>query len=166
MMIGRTLLKTLVAVIACVTSAPIGRAADPDASMIRLEIRTLRAKNEKGERSQQISTPVSLDSTLEDLRPKLQKLHFRKYKLLGTEVTDVGLLQKVTVPLISGDTLTVRLLEVANRRIGLWLKWRDKAGNEVLDTRMHFNSGESMLAGTDSDANCGIVLAIKASPVN
>ena len=75
------------------------------------------------------------------------------------------MLQKEVLPLVNGHTLAVRPLYVSPNRIGLWLKWLDKGGVEILDTRLHFDPGESMLTGTDGNrGDKGVVLAIDVKP--
>ena len=135
-----------------------------DSGAVMIEVRTLKARHREGGERSFASAPVALDPTIEDLRGKLQKLHFTSFTLLGTDTRQIELLQKVVMPLANGDTLAIRPLEIAGDRVGLWLKWRDRKGSEVLDTRMHFNSDESVVTGTDSEKNCGVVLAIKVSP--
>ncbi len=59
----------------------------------------------------------------------------------------------------------LRPIAVDGDNICLWLKWKDKAGTELLDTRLRFVAGESMLTGTDHMPDAGLILAIRVEPV-
>lgn len=104
-----------------------------------------------------------IDRRIMDLRLKLQPLQYNSYKLLSSQSFRVPVRKKHIVRLADGDTLIMRLHYKDERRIGLWLKWRDKDGMEVLDTRIHFSPGESMVTGVERAANEGIILAIGVS---
>ncbi len=142
-------------------SVPGGGAAQS----VTVEVRTVEASDPLPQLPQSEAVLINVAAQLDDLRPQLQKLHYRSFKLLGVQSQVVQLLQKGTLVLVNGHSLTVRPLYVSSKRIGLWLKWRDNTGVEVLDTRMHFDPGESMLAGTESEGRKGVVLAIDVKPV-
>ena len=129
-----------------------------------VEVRTVEASGAIPQAPQSLSPVSVVDSRIEDLRVKLQKLHYASFKLLGTQSQIVPLMQKGSLVLANGHSLTVRPLYIQPNRIGLWLKWLDRSGMEVLDTRLHFDPGESMLTGTDSEGDKGVVLAIDVKP--
>jgi len=108
---------------------------------------------------------LSIDSRIEDIAHKLEKLHYQSYRLIGSHDKIVPVRRRETINLSSGHTLSVRCLYVKDQRVGMWIKWRDGNGMEVLDTRMHFDSGESMITGTDGHSDTGIILAINATAV-
>ncbi len=125
-----------------------------------VQVRTVEASGMTPEQVKFRSEDLTLDRSLEDIRPKLQKLHFKSFRLLGSQSQKVSLMQKATIALVNGQSLTVRPLYISDNRIGMWLKWRDGSGAEILDTRMHFDSGESMITGSEGDFGRGTVLAI------
>ena len=139
-------------------------AAAPHAHSVVVEVRSVEASEPAPQDRQSPYDISSVDARLDDIRTKLQKLHYRKFRLVGVRSQVVPLLQKGVLELVNGHSLTVRPLYISPRRIGLWLKWLDKAGIEVLDTRLHFDPGESMLTGTDGEGEKGMVLAIDVKP--
>lgn len=104
---------------------------------------------------------ISIDPRLEDVRTKLEQLHYAQYSLLATGSRDVSMLKKETVTFHNGHTLTVRPLYIQDRRVGLWMKWNDGSGMNLLDTRMHLDCGEHLVTGTESDPQRGIILVVK-----
>jgi hypothetical protein len=44
----------------------------------------------------------------------------------------------------------------------MWLSWKDTDGSDILNTRVHFDSDDSVLTGTDYPDNEGRILAIRA----
>lgn len=132
--------------------------ADP---AVTVHIRTVRASDfcTSGKR-----TRMRIDPKLEDIRSKLEKLQYRSYKLLSTSSAEMKLKNRETVSLGNGQTLTIRPLYIKPERAGLWLKWNDRSGDGILDTRMHFAPGESVITGTENSADSGIILAIDVEP--
>jgi hypothetical protein len=55
-----------------------------------------------------------------------------------------------------------RPIYMDQRKVGLWLNWKDRDGSQILNTRVHFNSQDTVLTGTDCSHNEGMILAIKA----
>ena len=68
------------------------------------------------------------------------------------------------IRLMNGQLLTLRLLEFDNESLTLWIRWDDGEGMNILDTRIHFAYGESMLAGLEGRDESGMILAIDVSP--
>lgn len=99
-----------------------------------------------------------------DLAPKLDKVAFRQFRLLTSLREEIGLKRKAVFDLVEGQSLVVRPLYVEGRRTGLWLKWLDRGGGAILDTRTHFSCGESLITGTDHAADTGLLLAIDVEP--
>ncbi|MCO6429852.1 MAG: hypothetical protein J5J00_03245 [Deltaproteobacteria bacterium] len=136
-------------------------AADERRKEISINIRTIKASDPKTS----VSHGIDVDSRLEDLRAKLAHLNFRTFKMISVDEVSLPLKKKGSVELSERTFLTLRPLYYDAERIGIWLKWTDKSGEQVLlDTRMHFTAGESMLTGTDSSGDCGLILAIQAAP--
>ncbi len=130
---------------------------------VRVRVRAIEARSEQGAQKQ--SRPSKLGRGLADLEHKLSELSFDSFKLLGTQQAQIELKKKYAMTLSNRDMLTLRPLYVEGKRTGLWLKWRDSAGLEILDTRLHFACGESMLAGANSNSESAVILAIDVSPL-
>ena len=130
----------------------------PSTGSVVVQVRTIRAseRNNKAKTSQ----ALVVDPRLEDIHEKLAKLGFRKFQQIASQEQNLAFRQKETLNLGDGQTLTLRPLYIEDHRIGMWLKWLDRSGAALLDTRMHFDCGENLLTGTDGNADDGVVLAI------
>jgi len=144
--------------------AETGRVADASKS-VTVEVRTIEASEPLPQENITVSPLFNIDVRLTDIRSKLEKLHYRNFKQLGIQSQVLPVLQKESIALVNGQTLTMRPLYVSTKRIGLWLKWSDKSGAAVLDTRMHFDPGESMLTGTEIEGSKATILAIDVKPM-
>lgn len=133
---------------------------------VRVRVRVIKAtepiaeEGVVGEDGAQVVEPQ-----IQDLASKLEKIDFKQFRMITAVREQIGLKRKTTLSLSDGQALIVRPLYVEDRRTGLWLKWLDRGGAEILDTRMHFECGESLLAGTNHRADAGLILAIDVSPV-
>jgi hypothetical protein len=132
-------------------------------SSVRVHVRTLMGKSERVEDG--VSSEVVLDERLQDLQKQIQALHYTHYSLLSEKTAVVPVSKRRVLNLSDGHKLTVRPLYVNDERVGLWMKWRDGNGMEVLDSRMHFKCGEHVLTGLEMNENRGLVLAIHVSPI-
>ncbi|MCB0309941.1 MAG: hypothetical protein KDD42_01820 [Bdellovibrionales bacterium] len=101
-----------------------------------------------------------VDERARDLEQQLNQLQFNKFKLVAAQRKVISLKGKETIPLTDGQSLTVRPMYLEPHKVGLRLKWVDRAGACILDTRMHLTPGESMLTGTDHTADSAMILAI------
>ena len=134
---------------------------------MKVFVRTIEAKglvegDEQGEADQ---TPPSIDADLSDLRSKLENLPFSAYRLISSREEQISLMKRDVIHLPNGQSLAFRPVYMEGRRVGLWLSWRDNSGADILDTRIHFDTDESVLTGTDATNDSGLILAIKAVPV-
>jgi hypothetical protein len=167
---GRKLFVVL-ALLNVVLLTPVFVAAETDrltnstSKSVMVEVRTVEASDPLPQNNITESPLFEIDARLDDLRSKLEKLHYRTFKLIGAQSQVLPILQKESLVLVNGQTLTMRPLYVSPKRIGLWLKWSDKTGAEVLDTRMHFDPGESMLTGSETEGAKATVLAIDVKPM-
>ena len=107
---------------------------------------------------------IKCDRSIADLRSKLQQLSYKRFRLVDNEKRLIGLTHRETIALSGGETLTVRPLYVDRNRIGMFLDWQDRKGATILNTRMHFTPGESVLTGTDHGTDTGMILAIDVRP--
>ena len=128
---------------------------------IRVNVRVIRGVGSDEEGS---SAPAVIDDRIKDLATKLQRLHFREFKLISSQDKMVPMAKKLLVAISDGETLTIRPLYVEKNRVGMWLRWQGDDGKQILDTRMHFNCGEAMLAGTDKSYGASTILAITVHP--
>ena len=137
-------------------------------SGIVLRVRAIRAHGLMEKKSKQAIPPkiprgkyFVVDEELNDLEYKLQALPYRSYRLIASREVALPVEHKQSLRLQGGQTLNLRLLYADKTRVGMWLGWLDKSGGTLLDTRVHFNRAEPMLAGTDSSKKCGMLLALE-----
>ena len=144
--------------------------ADDLSQSVKVQVRTLKASDMAPEAAGELtyfgprSAPVSVDARLADLRSRLEKLSFRSYRLISDDSRSIAMTRRETFLFNDGAHLFVRPLYLEKGKVGMWLKWEDKFGTSLLDTRMHFAPGESFLTGTDHSKASGIILAIDVSP--
>ncbi|MCB0330220.1 MAG: hypothetical protein KDD70_11160 [Bdellovibrionales bacterium] len=131
---------------------------------VRVHVRTLEGLTPV-ESSEQEQLPISLDKRIEDLRDKLVKLHYQQYRLLAEKSAVVPVSKRRELVLSDGHRLTLRPLYANDERVGVWMKWRDSSGMEVLDSRMHFTCNEHILTGLETNDHRGLILAIQVSPI-
>jgi len=105
-----------------------------------------------------------VDSRLRDLESKFAKLPYLKFSLVGHEQVVIGIKRKGSIALADGHNLFLRPLYADPQRVGMWIRWDDRQEN-IIDTRMHFNYGESVIIGADASQENGRVLVIRASPL-
>lgn len=125
-------------------------------SGVTVHVRMLRASDPVNGTEQ----PLQIDKQLEDLRPRLDRLHYHTFKLVGAQNRLINVNRKVTLNLSDGHSLVVRPIYIQKEKAGLWINWKDEDGASILDTRLHLRPGEIILTGTDSNADSGLLLAI------
>lgn len=131
-----------------------------------MHVRTLEGVvSERGDGQATTAEALQLDERLEDLRPKLSHLHYASYRLLAEKSVVIPITSRKVVNLSKGHKLTVRPLYANDERVGVWMKWKDGDGMEVIDSRMHFQCNEHMLTGLETNEDKGLVLAIQVSPI-
>ena len=106
----------------------------------------------------------SVDPALQDLRAKLAGLHYKRFRLIDREEKRVLADEGQRVQLRDGHLLRFRAEESDAERVGLWLKWDDGAGEELLNSMMHLSPGETMLTGVEEEGDQGLVIAISVRP--
>jgi hypothetical protein len=138
------------------------------AQSITVRVRSIKAafhmKAENSSAGKALSHHI--DKALDDLSGQLATLPYQRFRLLDTAEIALHPKQRETVPLPGNNQITLRPLYMQERKVGLWLKWVDGSGKEVLDTRLHFDSERSMLAGTDNTADSAMILAIDVKPAS
>ena len=104
---------------------------------------------------------VHIDEKLRDLGRKLRQLPYKSYHMLSSQHVPVPVDQRQELSLSGGQVLKYRLIYVNKKKVGMWLRWEDRFGQELLDTRMHFSCSESMVTGTENSDNSGSILAVR-----
>lgn len=105
------------------------------------------------------------DARLKDVSAKLRKLHFRSFRLLSTQREELPFGKRGTLSVGDGNSLTLRPIGISDEQVGMWLRWEDGDGMQVIDTRMQFAVGEALIAGVDRAGDSGLILAIDVQPV-
>lgn len=154
-------------IVACLVASPLLLSAeDLQSGSVLVSVRVLRATHIMSEEPKSKLSfvandrHIALDQRISDLRSKLRKLSYTSYRLLSSEQRVVPMTRRAVIPVGSGDNLTVRPLSSDGDKVSMWLKWEDRSGQTVLDTRMHFVPGESFVTGTDQSQESGVILAI------
>lgn len=152
-----------------VTHSPICRAehSSTELTTVTISVRTIQASEPSHHHSDsgEKSPSIHLASSLQDLEARLANLPFANFQLIAKKEETITLKKKNSLQLPNGQSLTFRPMYLEDKKVGLWLNWRDKDGSEILNTRVHFDSNEAVLTGTDCAADEGLILAIKATPV-
>lgn len=143
--------------------------SNASAGGVVVNIRTVRAldktdSGEPGDKAQGAQEGIDVDGRLKDLSSKLQKLHFRTFKLIASQREILRFGRKEVVSLSDGNTVMLRPLSMENNKVGLWVRWQDGSGMQVIDTRLHFAPGESIITGVDASGESGLILAIDVNP--
>ncbi|MCB0319951.1 MAG: hypothetical protein KDD60_03435 [Bdellovibrionales bacterium] len=132
---------------------------------VRVHVRSLLAQQKFTDGSDSASEATVLDPRIQDLGQKLGKLHFHNFRLLSETTTAIPIGKRKVVNLSDGHKLALRPLYANDERVGVWIRWKDREGTALIDTRLHFNGAESLLTGVDVARDKGIVLAIQVSPI-
>lgn len=149
-------------------------AADPSGASVLVHIRAVRAlervegSESRAARVNEIepdSDILQVDNRIRDLADKLRKLNFRTFRLISSQREVVPIGRKQNVGLVDGNQLTLRPLTLDGGRVTMWIKWEDGSGMQILDTRMHFDCGESVITGLEEASDSGLILAIDVSPM-
>jgi len=135
-------LLVCVALLALSSSASAQSGTSSDS--VTLKVRTLAASGKLS-----VGEALSLKAKVEDLRPQLEELPFKKYRVLTTRVVTFPKKKKTTVPLRDDERLDLRMHYWKDGRMGLWLHWWGRKGEELLNTRMPLSSEVPIVVGAD-----------------
>ena len=104
--------------------------------------------------------------SVRELKPKLSKLPYKSCDLVWAQNISIPMKSRQKFQISNGDQLELELLYIEDQRVGLWIDWHDKAGVDLLDTRLHFDASEIMLAGAEEgeDSDKAKMLAISIEP--
>jgi len=143
-----------------------------DAPVVTVFVRTISAmgpteqdKTLNDAKQVESTSTKKVDPTLKDLQPKLEDLPFSSFKLLASKQQNLQLRRREVIQLPNGQSLAFRPMYLDQKRVGLWLNWKDSGGAEILNTRIHFDADDAVLTGTEGEHDAGLILAIKAVPV-
>jgi hypothetical protein len=159
--ISKTVTLLTVAVFLDLCSICTVHAAEPPEFPIRVEVRTIRAEGALSQEQRGQATPVALDSRIADLASQLERLEYANFKMVDLQSLVIQPRKRIKIELSEGQQLTLRPIAVEGEQLCLWLRWRDRTGMQLLETRLRFTLGQSMLTGTDHAPDKGLILAIK-----
>ncbi len=132
-----------------------------------ISVRTIEASEPTRDAHQTDSGPaLKVDRDLTDIQSRLANLPFSHFELLASKQETLTIKKKNSIQLPNGQTLWFRPMYMEHKKVGLWLNWKEKDGSEILNTRVHFDSNDAVVTGTDCESNKGLILAIKAVPVD
>lgn len=138
---------------------------------IRISVRAIQASVpvQEGTLEQLQAAPqgrtIQVDAALRDLQTKLAHLPFNNFHLISSKEETISVKSRDSLQLPNGQSLMFRPVSMEHHKVGLWLNWKDRDGSEILNTRVHFDSQDTVLTGTDCAHNEGMILAIKATEI-
>lgn len=156
-----TLVAASLAVLISTCCSIAAHAAEPPEFPIRVEVRTIRAEGVINQSQREAATPFALDSSIADLASQLERLEYAHFKMVDLQSLVIPPRKRVKIELSEGQQLTLRPIAVEGDQLCLWLRWRDRSGMQLLETRLRFTLGQSMLTGTEHSPDKGLILAIK-----
>lgn len=137
-----------------------------DPTTVTISVRTIEASEPTRDAHHTDQAPtLKVDGKLSDIQGRLANLPFSHFQLLDSKQETLTIKKKNSIQLPNGQMLWFRPMYMEHKKVGLWLNWKEKDGSEILNTRVHFDSNDSVVTGTDCEANKGLILAIKAVPV-
>ena len=141
-----------------------GVATAETAKSINLKIESIECRDRQKELIK--SDKIVIHDSIRSLKPKLKKLPYKSYHLDSVEKITLPDHQRHEIKLKNGDVLALELLYFDKQRIGLELDWRDSTNMKLLETRMHFDQDDTMLAGAaDEESMQAKMLAISLQDV-
>jgi hypothetical protein len=133
------------------------------AKKVSLHVVTVKASAPREENEAVGSLRMS--ESLVPLRQKLSMLPFRSFEIMSDSRVIVSMKKRHQIDFADGHRLVVRPLYLReDGTICLWLRWKDKEGVNLLDSRIYVPRGESVLAGAEQTPTSGLILAIDVAP--
>lgn len=157
---GKVLINCL-ALIALLYSRELIAEGQPPEFPIKVEVRTIRADGILSEEERKSARPLELDNLISDLTSQLERLEYAHFKMVDLQSMVIPPRKRIKIELSEGQQLTLRPIATDGQHLCLWLRWRDRSGMQLLETRLRFTLGQSMLAGTEHAPDKGLILAIK-----
>ena len=107
---------------------------------------------------------IMVDTRLRDIDRELHALPFEVYQQLDEATLPVSLKKKQDMKLVTGQMLKLRLIAETPTGLVLWLRWQDRGGTLLLDTKINLEYGNNVIAGAESVNKSGAILVLEASP--
>lgn len=113
--------------------------------------------------------PDPIPPSLADISEKLKELPFNGFKLQAQEEVQVRLKEIKEMQLASHDSqlpshsLKLKLLGMNRGKVCLWINWSESAGEEILDSRVHFKQGEQFITGTEAKDGLGMLVVLQVT---
>jgi hypothetical protein len=132
---------------------------------IKISVRAIQASEPCASETARVDNDrkIHFDKSISDLEARLSQLPFNHFQLLSTKEETLASKARDSVQLPNGHTLMFRPIYADHKKAGLWIDWRDRDGSEILNTRIHFDTEDSILTGTDCSSDKGLILAIRAA---
>ncbi|GEM_PF-5719738 len=138
------------------------------------EVRVRVLQGTRDQRAREVGAPVGskLDATplLQDVKSQLKPLPFEDYQIVDTveEQIRVGNSRSFRLREADGEESSLRIephgfLSKAQgeSKILVSINWRGSAGEQLLDTKLKFENGKSMVIGTDKAEDTSTILCVK-----
>jgi hypothetical protein len=93
---------------------------------------------------------ITIDKSLSSIAQALESLPYKKFSLVDHREIGLPLLRRESLSLKSGEKIKVRPIGIDLDKFCFWLRWEDKNGSAILDSRMHILGGRSVVAGFDA----------------
>lgn len=104
-----------------------------------------------------------IDPVLGDIAMKLRSLPYRSFSQIMSQQREMSLTKKEVFSLPLGQTLVIRPMQANTGQVVMWLRWRDRVGSTILDTKMAFTPDDILVTGTNCPHNKGLVIAVRVS---
>lgn len=127
-----------------------------------IRVRLIQARDAVNGTAREMPQQV-LDKRIEDLKQQLTSLPFTRFDTLAIRKRKASLDRVHSIALRLGHSVNLRLLYVEKGKTGLWLVWKSGEGEELLNTKLHLNCREPMVAGTELQNGEGLVLAVNVA---
>ncbi len=129
-----------------------------------VEVRVIKGAQRRGQyRFKRLET----GNFLTDVKSQLQPLPYGSYKVLEAVEKEVRLGEQVDFQLTgaTGDSqrLGVRPEKLLGKRVQTQINWEDAAGGPLLSTKLRMTNGETMVLGTENDAQSSTIVCIKVA---
>lgn len=161
-----------ISLIVCVLLVLPFASLSAEPKLIKISVRTIHAIRNSDAAAPADTQAVAIrsegqrvDAGLMDLEKKFMALPYHYFRLLAAKEEELCVKKKQSLSLPNGQSLSFRPVRMEDKKVGLWISWRDAEGMEILNTRIHFDTDYSVLTGMEESPSTGLILAIKASEI-
>jgi hypothetical protein len=127
---------------------------------------TLRMIEAKERETGELHQKVKFASSLKQISAKLLPLPFKSYSLASQQNFSIDLNALKELTLYNQSTIKMKVLAHSRNKICMWLRWDDNTGLNLIDTKIYLKPGDTMILGSDSASDEGVVLAVDAGVVS